>query len=101
MSPLSHSERGFTLQFFLTDYWYFGHARVIDGIPYDRGFTQGFGFFAVEARWVSKKRRAHLSRPYPGSEVLAKVCKKRVKRGATPCHWPRCSCDIGAEPYNP
>ena len=45
------------ISFFLTSYSYFGHARLVDGRPYDRGFTQGFGFFAITARWKSRRLR--------------------------------------------
>jgi len=47
--------RSVTARFRRTDYLYFGHSTVIDGRPYDRGFTQGFGPFMLHVHWKSKK----------------------------------------------
>jgi hypothetical protein len=45
------------ISFFLTDYWWFGHATVLDSSgPYNAGFWQGCGFFAVKVYWKRRKR---------------------------------------------
>lgn len=41
-------------RFWRTDYFYIRRSRLIDasdGSPFNRGWTQGLGFFALDCRW--------------------------------------------------
>lgn len=38
------------------DYWYFGRSQLLDSTSprFNRGWSQGFGFFVLNVRWLEK-----------------------------------------------
>ena len=42
---------GICIHVWRTDYWYFGHYTITGGIPWNRGWGRGFGFFMIEVLW--------------------------------------------------
>ena len=51
------------LRFWKPDYFYIRRSRLIDasdGMPFNRGWTQGFGFFALTVRWNEGRSVSYL-----------------------------------------